>query len=305
MKILVCYNPYSSTQKISHCKDIVKKELKKKYDIVDFFESTAPRSITKKIATDGNLYDTILASGGDGTLNEAVTGIIEGDIKANLAYIPSGTVNDMGSILGLSKNVKKGCKIALKGVPVKIDIGKINNRYFTYVCAAGKFSAISYDIDYKLKKTWGKFAYAIRGIQEFPRNGGMRVRIITDEMTTYSNCYIMFGLNYRQFGGFRFYRKKEPLLNDGLMDFTFVEKYKKVSWLRAVRFILHGDRAKQGVRTITTNKLRLECDREVAFNVDGEQAFIDKSIDFEVLKERVSIIVPKKTYDKYFNNNKK
>lgn len=300
MKILVCYNPYSSTQRISKNKDLVKKELLKKYDIVDFFESTAPRSITKKIIEVGNDYDTILVSGGDGTLNEASSGIVMGGIKTPLAYIPSGTVNDVGSILGLSKDIKKGIKIINTGVPVKIDIGKLNDRYFTYVCAAGKFSAISYDIDYELKKKYHKFAYFIRGIQEFPVQGGMRVRITTPEFTTYSNCYIFFGLNYRQFGGFRFYRKKPTLLNDGLMDFTFVEKHKKRSWLRVINFMLRGDRARIGVRTITTNQLTLECDREVAFNVDGEHAFTTKRVEFEVLKEAVSIIVPKKTYHKLF-----
>lgn len=300
MKILVCYNPYSSTQRISKNKDLVKKQLSKKYDTVDFFESTEPRSITKKIIEVGNDYDTILASGGDGTLNEAASGIVMGGIKTPLAYIPSGTVNDVGSILGLSKKIKKGIKTINEGVVAKIDIGKLNDRYFTYVCAAGKFSAISYDIDYELKKEYHKFAYFIRGIQEFPKKGGMRVRITTPEMTTYSNCYIFFGLNYRQFGGFRFYRKNPVSLNDGLMDFTFIEKYKKYSWLRTVRFVLLGDMAKRGVRTITTNKLTLECDREVAFNVDGEYAFTTNKVEFEVLKEAVSIIVPKKTYNKLF-----
>ena len=116
MKILVCYNPYSSTQKISKNKDLLKRKLSLKYDIIDFFESTSPKSITEKISKDGNDYDTILVSGGDGTLNEAVTGVMRGNIITPISYIPSGTVNDVGSILKLKKNVKKSLNTTLDGM---------------------------------------------------------------------------------------------------------------------------------------------------------------------------------------------
>ncbi|MGM9970822.1 MAG: diacylglycerol/lipid kinase family protein [Anaeroplasmataceae bacterium] len=301
MKVLVCYNPYSSTQKIGKNKELVKKRLSKKFDTVDFYESESPRSITKKIIEDGDKYDTILTSGGDGTLNETVTGVIEGGIKTPIAYIPSGTVNDVKSILHLTKRIKKGIDIAIDGIPAQIDICKLQDRYFVYVCAAGKFTSVSYDIDYKLKKRWGRFAYFIRGAQELPKEAGIRVKITTPNEVTYSDCYVFFGFNSQRFGGFKFYRKNKPLLDDGLMDFTFIEKTKFGSFSRLSKFVLFGDKAKNGVRTFTCNKISLETHKDVSYNVDGELAYTGKTCEIEVLHKAVSIIVPRKYYKKMFN----
>lgn len=304
MKVLVTYNPKSGTQKITKNQELVKSKLKDAGYDVEFYPSPAPRSITEYIKNNGNNYDMILTSGGDGTLNETITGMMQGDVKTKLAYIPSGTVNDVGHILKLSKKIKKGIKIATTGVPVKMDIVKINDNYSAYIIAAGKFTAISYDISYKSKKRWGKLAYGFRLLKELPKEAGMRLRLILPDGTTYSNCYVVFGFNWQQFGGFKIYRKNKPYLNDGLLDLTVVEKTKHWSWFRALRFILRGDRLKKkdGVRTFTTNKVRIESDKELDYNVDGEFAFTSKYADIEVIKQAIEIVVPEKTFKKLFDN---
>lgn len=305
MKALVCYNPKSGTQKISKNLDLVRDTLTKEGYDVEFFPSPAPKSITEKVRLEGNNYDLILTSGGDGTLNETVTGMIKGNVTTKLAYIPAGTVNDVGSILGLKKNVKKGLNIAKTGVPVKMDIVKVNDNYACYVFAGGKFTAISYDIDYKSKKRWGKFAYFLRGARELPKKAGVRMRLTFPDQTTYSNCYLFFGFNWQQFGGFKIYRRNTPLLNDGFIDMSVVEKTKRWSWFRALRFVLRGDRLQKkrdGVRTFTTNKFTIESDQPIDYNVDGEFAFTSKKCEVEVLKQAVTIIVPEKTFKKLFDN---
>ena len=306
MKALVCYNPKSGTQKISKNLDLVKDMLTANGYDVEFFPSPAPKSITTKVEEEGNNYDLIVTSGGDGTLNETVTGILRGNVKTKLAYIPAGTVNDVGKILKLKKNVKKGLKIATTGVPVKMDIIKINDNYACYVFAGGKFTAISYDIDYKSKKRWGKFAYFLRGVRELPKKAGIRIRIVLPDGTTYSNCYLFFGFNWQQFGGFKIYRKNPPLLHDGKIDLTVVEKTRHLSWFRALRFVLFGDRVnkrRDGVRTFTTNKLTIESNQPIDYNVDGEFAFSSKKCDVEVLRQVLTIIVPEKTKKKHFKNS--
>ena len=304
MKALVTYNPKSGKQKITKNQELVKKSLEAAGYEVEMYPSPAPRSITEYIRNNGNNYDLILTSGGDGTLNETVTGMMQGGIKTRLAYIPAGTVNDVGKILHLKKNIKKGLNIALTGIPVKMDIVKINENYSAYIIAAGKFTAISYDIDYKSKKRWGKLAYGFRLLKELPRKGGMRLRLKFPHDTTYSNCYDVFGFNWQQFGGFKIYRKKKPLLNDGLMDISVVEKTKHFSWFRTLCFILRRDKLtkKDGVRTFSTNKVTLESDEEMDFNVDGEFAFRSKTADIEVIKQAIEIVVPEKAFKQLFDN---
>ncbi len=306
MRALVTYNPKSGTQKITKNEDLVKHSLEKIGYEVDMFPSTAPKSITEHIRECGSNYDLILTSGGDGTLNETITGMMQGDVKANLAYIPAGTVNDVGKILKLKKNIKKGLKIVENGVPVKMDIVKVNDSYSAYIVAAGKFTAISYDIDYKLKKRLGKVAYGVRALKELPKKGGMRLRLTLEDGTeTYSNCYVIFGFNWQQFGGFKIYRKKKPFLNDGKMDITVVEKTAHFSLLRSIRFVLFGDRVKEreGVRTYSCNKIKIESDKDIDFNVDGELAFSSNTAEIEVIRHAINIVVPKKTYEKLFKND--
>ncbi len=303
MKALVTYNPKSGTQKITKNQEIVKSKLEEAGYEVEFFPSPAPKSITEYIKNNGNNYDLILTSGGDGTLNETVTGMMQGDVKTKLAYIPAGTVNDVGKILKLKKDVKKGLDIATKGVPVKLDIVKINDNYSAYIIAAGKFTAISYDIEYKSKKRWGKLAYGFRLLREIPKKSGMRLRLTFPDGKTYSNCYVVFGFNWQQFGGFKIYRRNKPLLNDGKMDITVIEKTKHLSMFRLMNFVLLGERLrKKAVRTFTCDKVKIECDREIDYNVDGEFAFTSKEAMLEVKKQAISIIVPYKTYKKLFDN---
>ncbi len=302
MKALVLFNPYSSKQKISKQKQLVEEKLKEKYDEVEFFESTAPKSITDKIANDGNNYDLLLVSGGDGTLNEAINGVVKSDIKTPIAYIPSGTVNDVGSILGLTKKVKKGLDIALTGEVVNIDVCQIEDHAFAYVCAAGKYTAISYDISYKLKKRLGRLAYFVRGIKELPKKGGIKLKVEADNQVYDINCFVFFALNYQQFGGFKFYRKNRPYLNDGIIDFTFVEKTKRWNLFHTVKFVLFGDRIKKHVRTISASSAKITCENELDFNVDGELAYRGKEATIKVLRQKVSIIVPTKTKNDLFKS---
>lgn len=305
MRALVLYNPKSGTQKISKNIELVKKELTEAGYEVDFFPSPAPRSITTKVMEDGNNYDLLVTSGGDGTLNETVSGMMMGNVTTKLAYIPAGTVNDVGKILKLKKNVKKGLKIAKTGVPVKMDIIKLNDKYACYVFAAGKFTAISYDIDYKFKKKFGKLAYFLRGAKELPKKAGMRIRLTLPDETTYSNSYVFFGFNWQQFGGFKIYRKNPPLLNDGLIDISLIEKTRRWSWLRALRFVFRGDRLnkkRDGVRTYSASKFTIESDAPIDYNADGEFAFTTKKCEVEVLHQALTIIVPEKSYKKYFDN---
>ncbi|MGL4949762.1 MAG: diacylglycerol/lipid kinase family protein [Anaeroplasmataceae bacterium] len=294
MKVLVVYNPFSRSQKISSNKQLVRDILSKKYNTIDFYESEGIRSITEYIKIHGNSYDHLIVSGGDGTFNEFVNGIYQGNVTTKVSYIPSGTVNDVGSILKLSKNLKKGLEIALTGKVFKMDISIANDYAFAYACAAGKYTSISYDISAKLKKFFGRMAYMIRAFKEMPKESGIKIKATIGDATYENTCYLMLLLSYRQFGGFRFYRKRDIQLNDGLLDFTLVEKRPFFNVIRTILFIFLGDRFAKQITTISANNAIIELDRKVNFNVDGELAFCADRVEVKVLKERLNITVQDK-----------
>lgn len=91
-------------------------------------------------------YGLIVCSGGDGTLNETITGLMrclpEG--RPPVGYIPAGTVNDFASSLGISKNMHEAAATILSGEPFLCDVGAFGDRYFSYIAAFGAFTDVSY-----------------------------------------------------------------------------------------------------------------------------------------------------------------
>ena len=80
--------------------------------------TTGPRDLTRQIAARGAQYDLIVCTGGDGTLNEAVSGLmaLPYEKRPKLGYIPGGTVNDVASTLGLSKDTVRAAQEIMDGL---------------------------------------------------------------------------------------------------------------------------------------------------------------------------------------------
>ena len=110
--------------------------------------TTGPRDLTRQIAARGAQYDLIVCTGGDGTLNEAVSGLmaLPYEKRPKLGYIPGGTVNDVASTLGLSKDTVRAAQEIMDGHPFPLDIGSFGpDRFFTYVAAFGIFTDVPYE----------------------------------------------------------------------------------------------------------------------------------------------------------------
>ena len=166
MKCIFIYNPKSGKGKVLKNLEYIKTELKKKYSVVDIYETKSQEDTISKSKQSCYEYDTIVFAGGDGTFNDVTCGIAECDKRPILGYIPTGTVNDIARNLKISKNIKKAVKNIIDGQYVNHDVGIINGRYFIYVAGVGTFAATSFRTKHKFKKVFGKFAYALDGLQE-------------------------------------------------------------------------------------------------------------------------------------------
>lgn len=301
MKAVVCYNPFSGKQKVGKNLEYIKSRLKEKYETVDVYTTTGEKSLTYYLKDNANNYDLILVSGGDGTLNEAVTGLVEGNSKTKLAYIPGGTCNDVGSMLSLPKSVKKAMNVILENDAVLMDVGRANEKYFAYVFGMGKFIDISYVTPHRMKVKFGRLAYFIYGVKEFAANKKIHMRLETKNYVIEGDYYVVLGLNSNHVAGFRLYRKRSVKLNDGLFDITLIERKGLMSWPRLFRFMLFGDRArKYGITTITVDKASLTFDEGMPCTIDGEYAFKEPNVELSMIKEAVNIVVPDKTRRKFF-----
>lgn len=301
MKALIVYNPFSGSQKAQKNINFIRAKLSYKYRVVDVFPSQGPKSVTIHIIAYAQNYDMLVVCGGDGTLNEAVNGLMFVAKKPVMAYIPLGTVNDVGNLLGLKKNkINKALDVALNGTEVLMDICKIEDIYFLYGAAAGKFSNISYTTSPKLKKTFGKTAYFIEGIKHLTEENLMNLTVETEDQNISGKYYVMLGLNSQRVAGFRFYRERRIKLNDGIIDVTLFKKKKIVSLFNLALFFLLGDRWKKGITTIRGSRFSIKSLEKIAYTIDGEHAFDSKYATISVQKKAIRVLVSEKIKGKYF-----
>ncbi len=299
MKVLIVYNPFSRNNKIEKYKDYLINKLKNKYDIVDFYKSEGIRTITNYVYNNVDNYDALIISGGDGTINEAITGVVEASSNVLVSIIPSGTVNDLASLLGYSKNVKKSVKKFLTNTNSYMDICKINDRYFSYAAAAGKYTDVSYTTPRFLKRLFGPLAYLFHGIKEFFKYEKLDLEITYDNNKIEGTFYVIFLLNTKRIAGFKFDRKNDVILNDGKIEIALINKC-KITWPRLARFFIFGNKAKKGIKLLSASNIQIKALKEIDINTDGEFACSAKEINISVLKEKVNFSISSKIKNKYF-----
>lgn len=140
--------------------------------IVDLFNDSGLNStlfLTQKsgdgtefVLNRGADFDIVACMGGDGTLNEVINGVLKSNIDIPLGYIPAGSTNDLADSMKLSKDPKKAVNDIIHGNIVKIDVGKFNDRYFSYVASFGAFTKTSYSTPQNMKNVLGRFSYLDR-----------------------------------------------------------------------------------------------------------------------------------------------
>ena len=154
----------------------------------------------------GEEADLVVVSGGDGTLNEVIDGLISGGHDIPVGYIPSGSTNDFANSVGLPKNIFDCVDGIIYGTPHSVDIGSFNGRYFSYVASFGAFTSTTYSVPQNIKNILGHSAYVMAGIKELAHIKSIHARIIlekgTPEEEIYEGDYILGGVcNSRSIGG--------------------------------------------------------------------------------------------------------
>ncbi len=302
MKALIVYNPYAKKNRVIKKLKYIKETLSKEYETIDLYASQGIRSITSYVMNNVNNYDLLIISGGDGTVNEAISGVVLAKSKVPLAIIPSGTVNDLAKLLGYSKNIKRNLRIIMYGTNEAMDVCKINDRYFTYACACGKYTDVSYTARRGFKRILGRLAYFFEGVHEFVKYTKMDLKITFDEQFIQDRFYVIFGLNTNRVAGFKIDKKSKIKLNDGLIDLTLIDK-SRVSWPKLLKFFLFGNHTRKGIRTFKASNIEIESKELINVNTDGELAFTSDYIKINVLKEIINVRISRRIKRELFIKN--
>lgn len=165
-KCVIIMNPESGKKKAKNKLDGMY-DILKKYDYETEIKFTKKRLDGKKIIQElSDDTDLVISAGGDGTLNEVVSGNLLRKNKLPLANLPLGTTNDVGNMYGLHGTILKNLETLLNGEMKNIDVIKINNNPFVYVACLGDYIDMAYNTPRELKKKYGKIAYVLYGLKQ-------------------------------------------------------------------------------------------------------------------------------------------
>ncbi|PXW91028.1 diacylglycerol kinase [Streptohalobacillus salinus] len=215
-------------------------------------------------------FDLIIAVGGDGTINEVVSGMAEQAYRPALGIIPAGTTNDFARALKIPRTVDKAVTSIINGRMEKLDIGKVNNHYFINIAGGGKLTEVSYEVPSKLKTVLGQLAYVMKGAEMVPRLRPIHTTIAYDGEVFEGEIMLFLIANSNSVGGFE---KLAPdaTMNDGLFDLFVLKKTNFAEFIRVITAALRGQHLHdKNVFHVKAKDIRVTTDETMQLNVDGE-----------------------------------
>lgn len=301
-KCVIIMNPNSGKKRKLDYKELYDILRKHGYDGQIKF-TRASKDATKIVKELDNKVDLVISAGGDGTLNEVVTGNYERKQKLTLANLPLGTTNDVGNMYGLSKNCLRSLELILSGKKEKIDVCTINKTPFIYVACLGDYIDMAYSTPRELKKKYGKIAYIMYGLSQ-----------LKNRISTYDVKYKIDGKEYEGQYSFFFITNSSRVagvndiyydikLNDNMFEVAFAKVNNKKDMLKMlVQMSTKEIKDVPGITYYQTNNLEIEFLKgpKTSWCIDGEE-YKSSKIKFEFkIDTCMEMLLPTENISKLF-----
>jgi YegS/Rv2252/BmrU family lipid kinase len=297
-KLLFVFNPYSGRAQIkNNLLEIVDIFTKAGYNTT-VYPTQAPNDGFEKIKNEAADFDLVVVSGGDGTLNEAVRGLTESSVNVPLGYIPTGTVNDFSSSLGIPKDMLEAAKIAVSGKKFECDICRFNGRSYNYVAAFGAFTDVSYETPQENKNIFGQAAYFFEGIKKLSSIQKYHAKVRYEGIETEDDFVLGMILNSKSVAGIEVKDESGAIdnisLDDGIFEGLLVRMPTNlVEFQTIISDFLKGNMQGQQYVSFKTSHVEIEFDEDVKWTLDGEFGGACKNASIDILNKAVTFMVSK------------
>lgn len=292
-RLLFIFNPKAGKGQIrNNLLDIIDTFVKAGYEVNARPTQYAGEAV--EIARDWSAeYDLVVCSGGDGTLDEVVTGIMKSGQYRPIGYIPAGSTNDFANSLGLPRNMKSAADVVVGGQPYACDIGSFNDNSFVYIAAFGLFTEVSYETSQEIKNVLGHMAYILEGVKKLAAIKSYRMKITTQDTVIEDDFLYGMVTNSISVGGFKGITGKFVDLSDGIFEVTLIKRPKSLEELNQIigALTLRDIDAAQ-MYCFKTSNLKIETQEEVAWTLDGEFGGRHTEVVIENLNRALEIMVP-------------
>lgn len=293
-KLLIITNPRSGKGKIKN--DLLK--IVQIFSDADFDVTVYPTkkqgdATLKAQSLNNGDYDRIVVCGGDGTLNEVITGIMNKNLDCTLGYIPYGTLNEWSSGLKISRNPVIAAQDIITGIETKLDIGKFGDKYFSYTASFGAFTEASYSAPQEIKNVLGQAAYFFEGIKSLSNIKPLHLKFTCADKEIEDDFLFGAVSNSMSVGGIVKFNDSVVKLNDGKFEVLLIKNPTTILQFQSiVDGILRRDLTRDGIEFFHTNEITVTGGADMPWTLDGEFAAGQESVTLTNIPSSLKLIVP-------------
>lgn len=291
-KLLFIYNPLSGVGQLkAKLSDVLDIFVKAGYEVTVHPTQKYHDALEKTKSYTGE-YDLVVCSGGDGTLDEVVSGMENREKKVPIGYIPTGTTNDFASSLHISRNILEAADTAVNGIPFACDVGRFNEDFFIYIAAFGLFTDVSYETKQSMKNILGHLAYVLEGTKRIFNIPSYRIKVFHDGEEIEDEFIFGMVTNSRSVGGFKGIIGRDVIFDDGEFEVTLMKTPKNPIELNEllgaiVMKQINPDR----MYSFRTGEIRFESVEEITWTLDGEFGGVHDRVLIQDKKQGLQIMV--------------
>ncbi len=295
-KVLFLLNAHSGKGQIKkYLLEIVDMMVKAGFEVT-VYPTQAPEDATRMIAESADRFDHIVCSGGDGTLDEVVTGLIQNGSSTTIGYIPAGSTNDFANSLKIPKNVLQAADVAVNGEEFPCDVGYFNGTNFVYVAAFGLFTEVSYKTSQQMKNIFGHVAYLLEATKHLLDIPSYSVKVEHDGECLEGQFIYGMITNSLSVGGFKGLTGADVQLDDGLFEVALVKRPHNPLELKEILDCLTGHvEHSEMVYSFKTGEIHFYSEEEIAWTLDGEYGGAHREVCVQNLCRQAKILVCAKT----------
>ena len=293
-KVLFIVNPRSGKGQIRNALlDIADIFIKGGLDVT-LYVTQKPQDASRVVEKRAAKFDLVACSGGDGTLDEVVTGMMNSEIRRPIGYIPAGSTNDFANSLQIPKRMTEAAQCIVENNVYPCDVGSFNSDYFVYIAAFGMFTEVSYQTNQDVKNVLGHLAYVLEGAKCIFNVKSYEVEIeLNGEKIRDEFIYGMIS-NSTSVGGFKGMTGKDVLLDDGVFEVTLIKKPKNpIELNEIIASLINLADDTDMIYSFKTAEVHFTAMEEIPWTLDGEFGGDHTEVTVKNICKAVEIMVPK------------
>lgn len=268
-KAVIIINPTSGGEHALEYREQLEKKANEYFDVVET-RITEKAQDAVRFASDAaqEQCEAVFAFGGDGTVNEVISGIAEQEYIPTLGIIPGGTGNLIARLLGIDQNIHKAIEALDFASTRRIDIGKCNDRYFGYIFSIGSIPEAIHHVEIEEKTKFGPLAYVTNSMKAIIHDNTFPIHIEADDEKYSNRASHVIVLLSNYLGDIQIFKESE----NGYGNILILKDASLASKLSLIPDLLKGDVLdNEKVAYMRAKHIKIISDEPLDTDLDGDQ----------------------------------